>query len=76
MVSVAWKKIRQGFHMNRIAYEPPFLNIFPGTETNNFTMVFLVFLVAKSANQELSNDFPGFPGFQEPNLANTLHQDK
>ena len=62
--------------MNRIACERSFLNIFPGTETKNLTMVFIVFLVGKTASQEFSHGFLGFPGFQESNLANTLHQDK
>ena len=69
------EKLRKGFNMNKIAYERPFLNVFPGTETRNFTIVFLVFLVAKTC-QELSTGFVGFPGFQDINLANTLHQDK
>ena len=62
--------------MIKIAYEQYFLNVFPRTETKNFTIDLLVFLVAKIASQELSNGFLGFPGFQSSNLANTLHQDK
>ena len=62
--------------MGKIAYERPFPNVVPGTETNNFTIVFLVFLVAKTASQELSNGFLGCPAFQDSKLANTLHQDK